>query len=241
MSETPVVIVSGGSRGLGAALCSSLLDDDFRVATFSRKKGPLNRKYEGHPNLWWESVDMMDEASIKAFVIDVARRWRRVDGLVNNAGATLDQLLALTTDEEMDRTVEVNLMAAMRLTRAAVRIMVPGGSGSIVNVSSVLGRRGFKGTAVYGATKAALEGFSRSLARELGPRHIRVNTVSPGFIETDMTADMAGSHREQILRRTPMRRMGEPEDVVAAIRFLLSDGARFVTGQTLVVDGGLTC
>lgn len=241
MTDAPVVIVSGGSRGLGAATCASLLKDGYRVATLSRKPGPLNEAHKDDPNFHWESVDLMDHGSIKAFVMGVGRRWKRLDGLVNNAGATLDQLLALTTDEDMDRTIEINMTSAMRLARAAIRIMIPGRKGSIVNVSSVLGRRGFKGTAVYAATKAGLEGFSRSLARELGPRHIRVNAVSPGFIETDMTAHMEDSHRKQILRRTPLRRLGDPEDVVAAVRFLLSDEARFITGQTLVVDGGLTC
>jgi 3-oxoacyl-[acyl-carrier protein] reductase len=114
-------------------------------------------------------------------------------------------------------------------------------AGSIVNISSVLGVRGFKGVSVYGATKAALDGFSRGLARELGVKNIRVNSVAPGFLATDMTHGMAEARKDQITRRTPLGRLGGVEDVTGVIEFLLSDSARFITGQTIVVDGGLTC
>lgn len=241
MSEERVVIVSGGSRGLGAALCERFLRAGLRVATFSRKAGPLNDRFQGHERFHWQAVDVGDCRATRSFVLDVVRRWQRVDGLVNNAGMSMDQLLALSTDEAMERTIAINMTGALQLTRAAVRVMMAGGGGCVVNVSSILGQRGFKGTSVYAATKAGLEGFSRSLAREVGARGIRVNSIAPGFIETDMTTAMSASQREQILRRTPLGRLGRVEDVVDAVWFLLSPAASFITGQTLVVDGGLTC
>lgn len=238
-----VFIVSGGSRGLGRGIAEQLLESGGKVATFSRSATEFTEAMmkAAPSSFYWQSLDVTDGAALKDFVGCVYKTFGRVDGLVNNAGATLDALLPITTDEEIERTLSLNLKSVLILTRLASRIMLRQQSGSIVNISSVLGVRGFKGVSVYGATKAALDGFSRSLARELGSKNIRVNSVAPGFLATDMTHGMSEARKDQITRRTPLGRLGEVSDVTGLVEFLLSDSARFVTGQTIVVDGGLTC
>jgi 3-oxoacyl-[acyl-carrier protein] reductase len=238
-----VFIVSGGSRGLGRGIAEQILEAGGKVATFSRSATEFtdNMTKAAPSSFYWQSLDVTDGAALKDFVTQVYKTFGRVDGLVNNAGATLDALLPITTDEEIERTLSLNLKSVLMLTRFTSRIMLRQQSGSIVNISSVLGVRGFKGVSVYGATKAALDGFSRSLARELGSKNIRVNSVAPGFLATDMTHGMSEARKEQITRRTPLGRLGEVADVTGLVEFLLSDSARFVTGQTIVVDGGLTC
>jgi 3-oxoacyl-[acyl-carrier protein] reductase len=239
--NSQVVLISGGSRGLGAAMARSLLADGAVVATFSRSETPFVVEMRSNPNFRWSAVDATDGQALKQMVFGLYREFGRIDALVNNAGAALDQLLPVTTDEQISACLALNLESAIRLTRLVVRVMLPKGRGSVVNLSSVLGQRGFRGTSVYAATKAGLDGFTRSLARELGSRGIRVNAIAPGFIETDMTAHMPEAQRAMVLRRTPLGRLGQPEDVAALVKFLISDQAGFVTGQTLVVDGGLTC
>ena len=150
-------------------------------------------------------------------------------------------VLALLRDDQIDRAIATNLRGALTLTRQVVRQMrmnEPGGS--IVNISSVVGLRGYRGMAVYGATKGGLDAMTRALARELGAWKIRVNSVAPGYLRTEMSATLKDSQLEKILRRTPLQRLGTPADVVGPVRFLLSDESAFVTGQVLVVDGGIT-
>ena len=238
-----VFIVSGGSRGLGRGIAEQLLESGGKVATFSRSATEFTESMTkaAPSSFYWQSLDVTDGAALKDFVTQVYKTFGRIDGLVNNAGATLDALLPITTDEEIERTLSLNLKSVLTLTRLTSRIMLRQQSGSIINISSVLGVRGFKGVSVYGATKAALDGFSRSLARELGSKNIRVNSVAPGFLATDMTHGMSEARKDQITRRTPLGRLGEVADVTGLVEFLLSDSARFVTGQTIVVDGGLTC
>ncbi len=239
--NSPIVLISGGSRGLGAAMARSLLADGAIVATFSRSETPFVAEMKNNPNFRWSAVDATDGQALKDMVFALYREFGRIDALVNNAGAALDQLLPVTTDAQISACLALNLESAIRLTRLVVRVMLPKGRGSVINLSSVLGQRGFRGTSVYAATKAGLDGFTRSLARELGGRGIRVNAIAPGFIETDMTAHMPEAQRAMVLRRTPLGRLGQPEDVAALVKFLISDQAAFITGQSLTVDGGLTC
>lgn len=243
MSELRVVIVSGGSRGLGKAMLQDLMEQRYAVATFSRSRTGFIDAMEGlnSENFMWRQLDVTNTEATKTFVKDVYKQYGRIDGLINNAGATLDKLLPLTTDEELEETLMLNLQSVISLTRQVTRLMLIQQSGSIINISSILGHRGFKGVSVYGATKAALDGFSRGLARELGVKGIRVNSISPGFLATDMTHGMAEGRRAQIVRRTPMGRLGTVEDITGLARFLLSDESRFITGQSIIVDGGLTC
>jgi 3-oxoacyl-[acyl-carrier protein] reductase len=243
MQQSKVVIISGGSRGLGQGIVTSLLESGHTVATFSRSKTDFINDMEqaAGDRFYWEQADATDNAALKSFVQTVYQQYGRIDGLVNNAGATLDALLPLTTDQQIIDSMSLNLQAGIILARNVSRVMMRQQSGSIINISSILGQRGFKGVSVYGATKAALDGFSRGLSRELGVKKIRVNSVAPGFLATDMTHDMTEGRKTQIIRRTPLGRLGEVADVTPTIEFLLDDDSRFITGQTFVIDGGLTC
>lgn len=245
MTKDAVVLVSGGSRGLGQAIVASMLAEGCKVATFSRSCTPFIGQLADDP-AWrdafhWQALDATDHAGVKAFAQQVQMKFGRIDVLINNAGVNLDQVLALTQDEDIETLLSLNLASVIKLSRQVSRVMLARGGGNIINISSVIGTRGFKGTSVYSATKAALDGFSRSLARELGPRGIRVNSIAPGFLATDMTGHMPAAQKAQILRRTPLGRLGEAADVVGLIKYLISDDASFITGQTFVVDGGLTC
>ena len=160
--------------------------------------------------------------------------------LVNNAGVATDGLLALMSDDEIDTVVDLNVKATIHLTRLVSRRMLRHGAGSIVNISSIVGLSGYRGLAAYGATKAALDGFTRGMARELGARGIRVNSVAPGYVETEMTHGLDAEQLDQIARRTPLGRLAEASEIAAAVRFMASSEAAFITGQVLVVDGGIT-
>lgn len=238
-----VVIVSGGSRGLGQGIIEALIARGCRVATFSRTRSEfIGRMLEQAPEqFYWESVDAADGEQLKNFVKHVYRTFGGIHGLVNNAGVNADQLIAMTTDEEIDRLLDVNLKSALKLTRDVSRVMMRQKQGSIVTISSIIGQRGFKGSAVYAATKAALDGMTRAAARELGAKDIRVNSIAPGFLETEMTAEIPEAQRAQIVRRTPLGRLGRVDEVANLAVFLLGDEASFITGQTITADGGLTC
>lgn len=237
-----VVIVSGGSRGLGQGIAEALLANGDQVATFSRSKSEfVSQSLEEHPrDFYWEQIDACDGEGLKSFVKKVYQKFGAIHGLVNNAGINVDQLISMTSDEEIDQLLDINLKSSIKLTRNVSRVMMRQREGSIISISSIIGRRGFKGTTVYAATKAALDGMTRAAARELGGKKIRVNSIAPGFLETDMTEEMPEGQRAQILRRTPLGRLGEVSEVCGLVLFLLGPEATFLTGQTIVVDGGLT-
>ncbi|MBA2593902.1 MAG: SDR family oxidoreductase [Pseudomonadota bacterium] len=236
-----VIIVSGGSRGLGQAVVSDLLAQGHSVATFSRSSSEFVEGLANDDRFLWKQVDSQDSKQLDAFVKAVLERFGRLDGLVNNAAAGYDGLLTLMRESEIRNLLSANLESVILLTRLCVKAMLVRQGGSIVNISSVNSVRGNAGVAVYSATKAALDGLTRSLARELGAAGIRVNSVAPGFFESQMVEGLSDRQRQQIIRRTPLGRLAAAEDISAAIRFLMSEDAPFITGQTLVVDGGLTC
>ena len=238
------VIITGGSRGLGAGLVDSFLESGDRVATCSRSSSDLTDRLSKDPSLegryLFRAVDLADRVASKAFVKEVIKEFGGVDVLVNNAGVAPEGVMALFSDDSADLAIDLNLKATVSITRTVVRRMLVQGSGRIINVSSIVGLSGYRGLAVYGATKAALDGFTRALARELGEKNITVNSVAPGYLRTEMTENMEEIHLDQIARRTPLGRLGEPEDVAGAVQFLASPQASFITGHVLVIDGGLT-
>jgi 3-oxoacyl-[acyl-carrier protein] reductase len=186
-------------------------------------------------------VDSTDFERVRQFVRDVDDRHGGIGVVINNAGVGVDGILSTMSDADVHRGITVNLEAAIQLTRACLKSMLRQQAGCVINVTSVNGIRGFSGVSVYSATKAALDGLTRSLAREVGPNGIRVNSVAPGYFESDMTSDLTDRQKAWIVRQTPLRRLGTVEDLVGVVRFLMSPAARFLTGQTVVVDGGLTC
>jgi len=238
----PTSLISGGSRGLGLAVVERLLDRGDRVATFSRSgSDALAKLVTRHPGrLHAETIDTADGAAVRGFVDRVAAAFGSIDHCVANAAIAHEGVLATTSDAEIDAMLAVNLRGSIVLVREVVRqMLVRAESPSITLVSSVVAAQGSPGLAVYAATKAGLEGFARSLARELGPRGIRVNAVAPGFLETDLSASLSAENRSRIARRTPLGRLGLPADVVGAVDFLSSPRAGFITGQVLTIAGGM--
>jgi 3-oxoacyl-[acyl-carrier protein] reductase len=237
-----VTIVSGGSRGLGLALVEMLLARGDTVATFSRSGSPAveARVAAAAGRLIHERLDAAEPAAVRGFVARVTGRCGRIDHCIANAAVAHEGVLATTSDDAIDALLAANLKGSIVLARECVRQMLvqSGGHPSVTLVSSIVAARGSPGLSVYAATKAGLEGFARSLARELGPRGIRVNCVAPGFLETDLSASLAAGDRDRIARRTALGRLGTPADVVGAVDWLTSPAAAFITGQVITVDGG---
>jgi 3-oxoacyl-[acyl-carrier protein] reductase len=240
-----VALISGGSRGLGASIARSCLEAGYLVATFSRSTGAFVEEQRARDpegaHFHWASVDGHDAAALKRFVDEVADRWGGVDVLVNNAAVGRFGAFSLMRLQEIDETLAVNLRTNLVLARLCVPAMVSRGGGSILNISSVNAVRGNAGVAVYSATKAALDGFTRALARELGPSNIRVNSLAPGYFQSEMVAGLTERQTQKLVRSTPLGRLGTADEIAEAALFLLSSSAAFITGQTLVVDGGLSC
>jgi 3-oxoacyl-[acyl-carrier protein] reductase len=239
----PVALVSGGSRGLGRVLVERLLQRQWRVATFSRNAGDFvdRLRVDAEDRFLWQPVDLAEPEAVREFCRTARGQFGRLDLLVNNAAVMHQELLLTTPPKQVESVVRDNLTSTIALTQSAARAMSHGRGGAIVTVSSINATRGYRGASVYAAAKAGLEAMTRSLAREVGPLGIRVNCVAPGFFPSELTAGVTPLNRERIVRRTPLGRLGTAEDVAEAVLFLASDAASFITGQTLVVDGGITC
>jgi 3-oxoacyl-[acyl-carrier protein] reductase len=243
-SADRVVIVTGGSRGLGAGIVQSYLDSGDRVATCARSRTAEIDRWEKDPELEgrfiFHEVDLSDREQTAGFVKAVVESWSVIDVLVNNAGVARDGILGLATDEDIDLVIDLNLKGTLNMCRLVSRRMLARGSGSIVNISSIVGLSGYRGLAVYSSTKAAMDGMTRALARELGSRGITVNSVAPGYLRTEMSHGLDEDQLNQIVRRTPAGRLGEPADIARVVQFLTSPENDYVTGQVIVADGGLT-
>lgn len=243
MSSPRTVVITGGSRGLGAGIVQSFLDSGDRVASCSRSSTDQVKQWESdHPDRFlFVEADIADRDQSTAFVKAVIEKFGSIDVLVNNAGVARDGILALFSDDDSDTVIDLNLKATIHISRQVVRNMLAHDGGRIINISSITGLTGYRGLTVYGATKAALDGFTRGLAREVGSRKITVNSIASGYLKTEMSHGLDDGQLNQIVRRTPAGRLGEPDDIARAIQFLADERNDWLTGQVLVIDGGLTC
>ncbi|MEE8521478.1 MAG: 3-oxoacyl-[acyl-carrier-protein] reductase [Gemmatimonadota bacterium] len=237
--EGKIAFITGASRGIGLATARELTEAGARVAIIARDKGKADEAAKDVSGSRCFACDVTDVDSVTEVVGAVQAEMGPIDILVNNAGDTRDQLLVRMTDEDWTYALDVNLTGTFNTIRAVARGMMRQRSGVIINVSSVVGLVGNAGQANYAAAKAGLVGLTKSVAKELAGRGIRANLVVPGFIDTQMTADLAGAARKHLAERILMGRLGEPEDVAPVIRFLASPGAGYITGQVIVVDGGM--
>ena len=242
MSPSPVSVISGGSRGLGFAIVESLLARGNRVATFSRSGSPaLEALVNAHPDrLYVRLADAASLAAIREFVAGVSARFGRIDHCIANAAIAHEGVLATMRDDEIESMVAVNLTGSIVFVRECVRQMLIGADcdRSVTLISSVVAANGSPGLSVYAATKAALEGFAVSLARELGPRGIRVNAIAPGFLETELSASLSQDNRDRVARRSSVGRIGSANDVIGSVAFLTGSTSAFITGQVVGVNGG---
>lgn len=244
MLQNRVAVVTGGSRGIGRAISVALADAGADVAIF----------YAGNRDAASETVKMIEEKGRKALMLqvdvadeqqvdagfkEVLSTFDRIDILVNNAGITRDNILMRIKEKDWDDVINTNLKGVFLCTRAVSRSMMKQRSGRIINISSVVGVMGNVGQANYVAAKAGVIGLTKTAARELASRGITVNAVAPGFIQTDMTAALDQSVVEKGLANVPLGKLGMPEDVAEVVKFLASDGAKYITGQTIHVDGGM--
>jgi 3-oxoacyl-[acyl-carrier protein] reductase len=248
------VLVTGGSRGLGLAIASRLASCGYCVIAVARSETPeLRAQIEriaalsggsASPGesgqLQFRAFDLADLQGIGQLVSEVRREVGPIYGLVNNAGLGTAGLLSMMRDSDIEALVRLNTLSPLLLSKYVVRAMMAEREGRIVSISSIVASSGYKGLSAYSATKASLEGFTRSLAREVGPLGITVNAVAPGFVDTAMTHALTDSEREQITRRSALRRMVEPDDVAGAVEYFLGEKARNITGVTLTVDAGNT-
>jgi 3-oxoacyl-[acyl-carrier protein] reductase len=241
------VIVTGGSRGIGLGIVRRLAKTGYRVIALARKESPELREAieeaarSGTGPIGFTAYDLAQTDGLAALVKQLRNDLGPVYALVNNAGMSLDGTLALTSASQIEQVVRLNVVSPILLSKYVLRLMLAGGAGGrIVNLASIVAFAGFSGLSVYGATKASLIGFTRSLAREVGPAGVTVNAVAPGYVDTDMTSGLTEEQRARILRRSALRRRVEVEDVAAAVEYLLSDGARNVTGTVITVDAGST-
>lgn len=239
-----VAFVTGASRGIGRAIAERLARDGRHVVLASRSAGPLHdlkasiEANGGSAGVC--AVDVSDGAALASAIESVAKEMGRLDILVNNAGITRDNLILRMSDEEFDEVINTNLRSAFVACRAAARPMMKGRFGRIVSIASTSGLVGNAGQANYAASKAALVGLMRTIARELGTKGVTANVVAPGFIETDMTKDLPRQVVDHIKGLLAVKELGKPEDIASAVSYVTSDGAGYLTGQVITVDGGMT-
>ncbi len=236
------VVVTGGTKGLGLAVSRQLLEEGYSVIAIGRTESAelaaLRQRFDAQ--LVFQAYDFNDIAGIHRFATELSRAHGRIWGLVNNAALGTDGVLATLHERDIAQLLRVNVEAPIVLTKYLLRPMLMNRAGRIVNISSIIATTGFNGLSVYAATKAALAGFTRSLAREVGKAGITVNTVAPGYMETEMTKSLQGEKLESVRRRSPLGRLAAPADVAHAVSYLLSEQAASVTGTTITVDAGST-
>jgi len=240
------VIVTGGSRGLGLGIVRRLSCEGYCAIAVARQMNDqlaatIEHAERAHPgSLHFLPFDLGDVQEIPNFVRKLRHDFGPLYGLVNNAAVGTDGALAIMHNSHIERLIRLNTLSPIMLTKYVVRHMMADGGGRIVNVASIVGFTGYSGLSVYSATKASLIGFTRSLAREVGRCGVTVNAVAPGFLDTEMTLGLEGERREQVVRRSALRRLAEVDDVADAVEFLLGSKAKSITGTVLTVDAGNT-
>ncbi len=246
MADTPfagqVALVTGASRGIGAAIAAQLAERGLKVigtATTEDGAARIGAALASHPGCRGAALDVNDAAAAEALIEAIVKEHGALHVLVNNAGITRDMLAMRLKDEDWDAVLDTNLKAVFRMSRAVMRPMMKQRYGRIVNITSVVGASGNPGQANYAAAKAGVAGMTRALARELGSRGITVNCVAPGFIATDMTAALGEEQHKALAAQIPLGRLGQPADIAAAVAYLASPEAGYVTGQELHVNGGM--
>ena len=233
------VFITGVSRGLGLVMAAGLLEDGWNVVGTARRRSvDVERLEAKYPHQFQFHPADLGQAGDVESLIEVTRILDGYQAFISNAGVGVDGLLTLQSPEAIREGLEVNLMAPILLARAAVKGMLERG-GVLVFIASIAARTGFSGLSTYAAAKAGLVGFSRSVAREYGSRNIRSNCILPGFLETEMTGGLDEGRRGQLRRRTPLGRLGRPEDVMGVVRLLVSDAGQHISGTEIVVDGGM--
>ena len=236
-------IVTGASRGIGAAIAHRLCETGANVVICSRSADAIGQVADTLQDKGYTvhamAADISQKADVEGLIEKTIAQFSQIDILVNNAGITRDMLLMRLKDEDWHAVLQTNLTGTMYCTRAVLRPMIRQKSGRIINISSVVGLVGNAGQANYAAAKAGIIGLTKAIAKEVGARGITVNAIAPGFITTDMTAQISEQNQKQLLEMIPLREFGHPEDVADAVCFLASDAARYITGQILQVDGGM--
>ena len=232
------VLITGVSRGIGLSIAKEFIQNDYFVFGTSRSKFDLSKALESN-NCTHLVVDVNDRDSITSIMKDIPGENNTLDCLVNNAGITADQLFIRMKDSEWDDVINTNLTGIFNITKPVSKMMLKQKSGSIINISSVSGLMGNAGQVNYSSSKSALLGFTKSLAKELAPRGINVNCICPGFIESDMTNELTSDQRDQALSQIPLGNFGSDTDIAKLTLFLSSDNAKYITGQSISVDGGM--
>ena len=229
--ESKKVIVTGGNRGIGKGIVLSLLEQSYHVLATSRD----TKKFDiSHTNLKLADLDVCNDESVSKFQ-EIVNKYDP-DILINNAGVTKDNLFLRMTEDDWNEVIDTNLNSVFRITKLVVKGMLKKKWGRIINISSISGSMGNSGQTNYSASKAGVDAFTRSLAKELGSRNITVNSIAPGFIQTDMTESLIN---DDLVMKIPLKRVGNVDDVASMVNFLASEESNYITGQTLVVDGGL--
>lgn len=243
MSDAKLVLVTGASRGIGAAIADELGKAGYRVAGTATSDSGAEKITERFKAAGIDGkgyrLNVTEAESIDALMSTLKEEFGDPAILVNNAGITQDNLFLRMKEAEWDGVIDTNLSSAYRMSKAVIKAMTRARWGRIVNISSVVASSGNAGQVNYAAAKAGLEGLTRSLAREIGSRSITVNSVAPGFIATDMTDELPEANREALLKQVPLGRLGDPKEIAAAVAFLVSDSASYITGETLHVNGGM--
>jgi 3-oxoacyl-[acyl-carrier protein] reductase len=241
------VLVTGGSRGIGLAIAQKLAGAGYHVIAVARRESDDLRKAidaasrQGNGRIAFRTFDLSDVDGIPAFVKSLRDEFGAIYGLVNNAGLGTEGLLATMHNSDIEALMRLNVLSPIILTKYVVRhMMADGAGGRVVNMSSIIASTGYNGLSVYGATKAAATGFTRSLAREVGKLGITVNAIAPGFIDTELTHNLGPEQRQRIAGRSALRRLPETDDVASMVEYLLGEGGRNVTGTVLTVDAGNT-